>query len=86
MLFETFSKIALRVKSYMFLHLTNNTYQMYIKFTIEGRFYLTYQMSHLFFRIMNMDSMACARCDDGFEPKAKIVNSNGELYHPKCFV
>jgi len=33
-----------------------------------------------------MDSMACARCDDGFEPKAKIVNSNGELYHPKCFV
>merc|ERR1719338_105177 len=36
--------------------------------------------------IMNMESMACARCDDGFEPKAKIVNSNGELFHPKCFV
>ena len=39
-----------------------------------------------FFSIMNMDSMSCARCDDGFEPKAKIVNSNGELYHPECFV
>ncbi len=40
----------------------------------------------IFFSIMNMDSMSCARCDDGFEPKAKIVNSNGELYHPECFV
>ena len=39
-----------------------------------------------YYSIMNMDSMVCARCDDGFEPKAKIVNSNGELFHPKCFV
>lgn len=36
--------------------------------------------------IVNMESMCCARCDNGFEPKAKIVNSNGELYHPQCFV
>jgi hypothetical protein len=36
--------------------------------------------------IVNMESMSCARCDNGFEPKAKIVNSNGELYHPECFV
>lgn len=26
------------------------------------------------------------RCDDGFEPHEKIVNSNGELWHPQCFV
>merc|ERR1712061_255645 len=36
--------------------------------------------------VMNLDSVACARCDDGFEPKAKIVNSNGELFHSSCFV
>ena len=36
--------------------------------------------------VMNLDSVACARCDDGFEPKAKIVNSNGELFHSGCFV
>merc|ERR1712020_839028 len=35
---------------------------------------------------MSMDSMVCARCGLGFEPKAKIVNSNGELFHPKCIV
>ena len=35
---------------------------------------------------MNLESVACARCDDGFEPKAKIVNSNGELFHSSCFV
>ena len=40
----------------------------------------------LFSSIVNMESMSCARCDNGFEPKAKIVNSNGELYHPECFV
>lgn len=28
----------------------------------------------------------CVRCDDGFEPHEKIVNSNGELWHPQCFV
>merc|ERR1712008_524385 len=33
-----------------------------------------------------MESMSCARCDNGFEPKAKIVNSNGELFHSTCFV
>ncbi len=31
-------------------------------------------------------SMNCVRCEDSFEPTAKIVNSNGELFHPKCFV
>merc|ERR1712233_168757 len=35
--------------------------------------------------VMNLESVACARCDDGFEPKAKIVNSNGELFHSSCF-
>ena len=35
--------------------------------------------------MLNMESMACARCEGGFEPKAKIVNSNGELFHPECF-
>ena len=40
----------------------------------------------ILFSIVNMESMTCARCDNGFEPKAKIVNSNGELYHPECFV
>jgi len=33
-----------------------------------------------------MESMTCSRCGLGFEPKAKIINSNGELYHPECFV
>ena len=36
--------------------------------------------------IMNLDSVACARCENGFEPKAKIVNSNGTLYCHGCFV
>ena len=36
--------------------------------------------------VMNLDSAACARCEQGFEPKAKIVNSNGELYCAPCFV
>ncbi len=35
---------------------------------------------------IKMDSMSCARCDDGFEPRSKIVNSNGDLFHPRCFV
>ena len=35
---------------------------------------------------MNLDSVACARCEDGFEPKAKIVNCNGQLYCSGCFV
>jgi hypothetical protein len=35
---------------------------------------------------MNLESVTCARCDDGFEAKAKIVNSNGELFHSGCFV
>ena len=34
----------------------------------------------------DMESVVCARCGLGFEPKAKIVNSNGELYHSECFV
>ena len=36
--------------------------------------------------VMNLDSVACARCEDGFEPKAKIVNCNGELFCHGCFV
>ena len=36
--------------------------------------------------VMNLESVACARCEDGFEPKAKIVNRNGELFHSGCFV
>lgn len=28
----------------------------------------------------------CVRCDYGFEPHEKIVNTNGELWHPQCFV
>ncbi len=33
-----------------------------------------------------MDKMECPRCDDAFEPRSKIVNCNGELFHPRCFV
>lgn len=33
-----------------------------------------------------MENLVCARCGLPFEPRAKIVNSNGELYHPECFV
>ena len=36
--------------------------------------------------VMNLDSVACARCEDGFEPNAKIVNSNGQLFCVGCFV
>jgi len=30
--------------------------------------------------------MSCSRCGDGFDPHDKIVNSQGELWHPQCFV
>ena len=33
---------------------------------------------------MNLETAACARCDNGFQAKAKIVNSNGELYHSQA--
>jgi len=36
--------------------------------------------------VPNMENLVCARCGLPFEPRAKIVNSNGELYHPECFV
>ena len=36
--------------------------------------------------VMNLDSVSCARCEDGFEPNAKIVNSNGQLFCVGCFV
>jgi len=35
---------------------------------------------------LGMQNMFCTRCNDGFEPHEKIVNSNGELWHPQCFV
>ncbi|OXU29330.1 hypothetical protein TSAR_006532 [Trichomalopsis sarcophagae] len=35
---------------------------------------------------MSLDHMFCSRCREGFEPNEKIVNSNGELWHPQCFV
>ena len=35
---------------------------------------------------MNLESVECARCENGFEPKAKIVNCNGELFCSGCFV
>lgn len=34
----------------------------------------------------SLDNMFCSRCDEGFEPHEKIVNSNGELWHTQCFV
>ncbi|XP_043289855.1 LIM and senescent cell antigen-like-containing domain protein 1 isoform X2 [Venturia canescens] len=35
---------------------------------------------------MSLDHMFCSRCREGFEAHEKIVNSNGELWHPQCFV
>ncbi|KAE8744197.1 hypothetical protein FOCC_FOCC009117 [Frankliniella occidentalis] len=35
---------------------------------------------------MSLGNMFCSRCNDGFEPHEKIVNSNGELWHTQCFV
>jgi hypothetical protein len=35
---------------------------------------------------MNLDTAVCSRCDYGFQPKAKIVSSNNEVYHSQCFV
>lgn len=35
---------------------------------------------------MPLSTMFCSRCGDGFEENEKIVNSNGELWHPQCFV
>ncbi|XP_065335677.1 LIM and senescent cell antigen-like-containing domain protein 1 isoform X1 [Cloeon dipterum] len=33
-----------------------------------------------------LGAMFCSRCNEEFEPHEKIVNSNGELWHPQCFV
>lgn len=35
---------------------------------------------------MSLVNMFCSRCEEGFEPHEKIVNSNGELWHTQCFV
>nr|CAG4651798.1 EOG090X05KU [Triops cancriformis] len=35
---------------------------------------------------MSLGNMFCSRCGDGFQPHEKIVNTNGELWHPHCFV
>lgn len=35
---------------------------------------------------MSLDHMFCSRCREGFVAHEKIVNSNGELWHPQCFV
>ncbi|XP_058056934.1 LIM and senescent cell antigen-like-containing domain protein 1 isoform X2 [Anopheles bellator] len=35
---------------------------------------------------MSLDTMHCTRCDEGFEPHERIVNSNGQLWHTQCFV
>ncbi|XP_055616135.1 LIM and senescent cell antigen-like-containing domain protein 1 isoform X2 [Toxorhynchites rutilus septentrionalis] len=35
---------------------------------------------------MSLTSMICTRCDEGFEPHERIVNSNGQLWHTQCFV
>jgi len=35
---------------------------------------------------MSLTDMFCTRCPEGFEPHEKIVNYNGELWHPQCFV
>ncbi|XP_066268087.1 LIM and senescent cell antigen-like-containing domain protein 1 isoform X2 [Branchiostoma lanceolatum] len=34
----------------------------------------------------NLANAMCTRCRGGFGPYEKMVNSNGELYHEKCFV
>ena len=35
---------------------------------------------------MSMGIGVCQRCGDGFGTHEQIVNSNGEVWHPKCFV
>lgn len=35
---------------------------------------------------MSLATMICRRCDEGFEPTEKIVNSGGDLWHTQCFV
>ncbi|CAG0896866.1 unnamed protein product [Darwinula stevensoni] len=35
---------------------------------------------------MNLGASECSRCHEGFEPNEKVLNSNGELWHPQCFV
>lgn len=35
---------------------------------------------------MSLGTMMCTRCDEGFEPHERIVNSNGQLWHTLCFV
>ncbi|XP_065077017.1 LIM and senescent cell antigen-like-containing domain protein 1 isoform X1 [Ochlerotatus camptorhynchus] len=35
---------------------------------------------------MSLGTMICTRCDEGFEPHERIVNSNGQLWHTQCFV
>ncbi|CAG0894766.1 unnamed protein product [Darwinula stevensoni] len=35
---------------------------------------------------MNSGSSECSHCHENFEPKEQIVNSNGQLWHQRCFV
>ena len=35
---------------------------------------------------MSLGGASCSRCGDGFGAHEEIVNSNGEVWHTKCFV
>ncbi|OWF39258.1 LIM and senescent cell antigen-like-containing domain protein 1 isoform X2 [Mizuhopecten yessoensis] len=35
---------------------------------------------------MSLGSSVCHRCNEGFGPSEQIMNSNGEIWHTKCFV
>jgi len=35
---------------------------------------------------MNLGIGVCCRCGEGFGQHQQIVNSNGEVWHPQCFV
>ncbi|CAG0915355.1 unnamed protein product [Notodromas monacha] len=34
---------------------------------------------------MNLEHVVCVRCEESFDSREKIVNSNGELWHSQCF-
>lgn len=61
---------------------------MYIKFFIS-KLDLNEALNYVYLKSvteMSLDNMFCSRCREGFVPHEKIVNSNGELWHPQCFV
>jgi len=35
---------------------------------------------------MSLGAAVCRRCDQGFEPQEEMVNSDGEIWHTRCFV